>query len=790
MKKFTNASSSPKNHSSLAFRLSVWFFILSMLPLVVMMVFIRGNISERFHLIEVEIQQRRTKELALFISQQSSEQEIMPVLMASSSSNKHYLVIDPVGNIQIATDENLLLNTIPDFDLQMLIREINNQIDGFILNLEKRELITFTPIPHQNRFLICIQKNPPILNVVSSLETQSFIQLGASLVIISIIAGIIIWFIVGQPIKELTEAALKIGEGDFETSLDLENMNDELQVLATTFNHMTAKLKETIHGLENNLQELEEAQETIRTSETRYRSIFDTASVSIWEEDVTELFQLFQELKQQGVTNLRKFLDENPDFLFKAMSAVKVLDANNETIRMYGAKSKQELLGPLEFIYLPDMIEDFKEELVAIFNGATEYETEISNLTLQGKKIETIMRLTIPDLNSANKKMLVSMMDITEQKLNSARIQKQVEHLSALRQVDLAITSHLDLRNIINLLLSLIRKQLNVDAANVLQFNPYLNSLEYLSSMGFRTEALQNTRLRLGEGFAGKAALERVPLFIPDLDQIQSPFDKAPYFSMENFISYYGVPLIAKGEIKGVMEIFHRSPLTINAEWEEFVNDLATQGALAIEAATLWEEQRRTTEELKLAYDNTLKGWSSALELHDHETFGHSDRVTNLTVELAQKMGIAQDKLIHIRRGAILHDIGKMGIPDSILNKTEKLTDQDWEKIRKHPLYAKKLLDTIEYLKPATDIPYYHHEWWNGGGYPEGLERENIPIAARIFAVIDVWDALSNTRPYREAWPEEKVLQYIQDLSGIQFDPRVVEAFLQLIQEKNNFPSN
>jgi HD-GYP domain-containing protein (c-di-GMP phosphodiesterase class II) len=205
---------------------------------------------------------------------------------------------------------------------------------------------------------------------------------------------------------------------------------------------------------------------------------------------------------------------------------------------------------------------------------------------------------------------------------------------------------------------------------------------------------------------------------------------------------------------------------------------------LAIDAASLWEEQQRINEELKIAYDSTLKGWSFALELHDYETFGHSDRVTDRTVRLAQKMGVRQDQLIHIRRGSILHDIGKMGVPESILNKKEKLSESDWKIIREHPLYARRLLEPIDFLKEAVDIPYYHHEWWNGGGYPEGLMKEQIPLAARIFAVIDVWDALSYPRPYRDAWPKEKVYQYIKDLSGIQFDPQVVSAFLEMLTEE------
>lgn len=183
--------------------------------------------------------------------------------------------------------------------------------------------------------------------------------------------------------------------------------------------------------------------------------------------------------------------------------------------------------------------------------------------------------------------------------------------------------------------------------------------------------------------------------------------------------------------------------------------------------------------ELANAYDDTLKGWSLALELRDNETQGHSQRVTELTLSLAARMGFAEDELVHIRRGALLHDIGKMGIPDSILHKSGPLTDAEWAIMRKHPVYAYELLRPIAYLRPALDIPYCHHEHWDGTGYPQGLQGEAIPLPARIFAVIDVWDALSSNRPYRKPWPREKILTYLHEQSGTHFDPHIVTVFLE-----------
>jgi HD-GYP domain-containing protein (c-di-GMP phosphodiesterase class II) len=168
------------------------------------------------------------------------------------------------------------------------------------------------------------------------------------------------------------------------------------------------------------------------------------------------------------------------------------------------------------------------------------------------------------------------------------------------------------------------------------------------------------------------------------------------------------------------------------------------------------------------------------MDMRDKETEGHSQRVTEMTVRIAWEMGISDDALVHIRREALLHDMGKLGIPDSILLKPGKLTDEEWAIMKKHPVYAYEMLYPIDYLRPALDIPYYHHEKWDGSGYPQGLKGDEIPMAARIFAVVDVWDALCSDRPYRPACPLEKVMEHIRSLSGTHFDPEVVEAFFQI----------
>jgi putative nucleotidyltransferase with HDIG domain len=267
------------------------------------------------------------------------------------------------------------------------------------------------------------------------------------------------------------------------------------------------------------------------------------------------------------------------------------------------------------------------------------------------------------------------------------------------------------------------------------------------------------------------------------MDNSPQIFTRKKLLSEEKFVSYVGLPLFSKGEIIGALEIFHRSTLTSDPEWLSFVETLGGQVAIAIENSILFHDLQRSNHDLALAYDATIEGWSHALDLRDKDTEGHTVRVTEMTLKLARIMGLHEEQLIHIKRGALLHDIGKMGVPDSILLKPDVLTDADWEVMRRHPQLAYDWLAPIAFLQKALEIPYCHHEKWDGSGYPRGLKGEQIPLSARIFTVVDIWDALTSDRPYRQAWPEEEVLDYIRKNSGRHLDPAVVEVFIRSLPE-------
>jgi len=371
--------------------------------------------------------------------------------------------------------------------------------------------------------------------------------------------------------------------------------------------------------------------------------------------------------------------------------------------------------------------------------------------------------------------------DITERKWAEEQIQRQIKRLNALRTIDIAINSSFDLNVILNIVLQQILSQLNVDASAVLLIKSPLQTMEYAATRGFQSPAIQRAHLKLGEGYASRVVTERHTSHITDILRTEAGRAQSLHMASEGFVDYYGTPLIAKGEIKGVLEIYHRSPLNLNAEQLEFFEALAGQSAIAIDNAELFNSLRNTHMDLIMAYDATIEGWSRAMDLRDKETEGHTQRVTTMTLNLARAMGIREADIVPIQRGGLLHDIGKLGVPDGILLKPDNLTGAEWEIMRQHPTFAFNMLAPISYLRNAIDIPYCHHEKWDGSGYPRRLRAEQIPIAARIFAIADVWDAITSDRPYRKAWSKEEALEYIKQQSGKHFDPQVVDAFLKLI---------
>lgn len=493
--------------------------------------------------------------------------------------------------------------------------------------------------------------------------------------------------------------------------------------------------------------------------------------------------------KKEGERNQARFaaiIEATTDF-------VGISDTNGRALYINRAGRKKLGIGDdkdISNIRLEDALPEWARALVlkegipaALRDGAWSGETALNGHG--GQEVAVLQVIVAPRTPRGNVEFFATIMrDITERKRAEEVIQTQLRRLASLRSIDLAITASLDLRVTLNVLLEQVTAQLGVDAAGVLLINPQTQTLEHIAGRGFRTGALRHTRLLMGNGYAGQAALERRTIMVPNLVDAPNEFIRAPLFAKEEFQAYYAVPLIGKGRTSGVLEIFHRSALDPDQAWRDFLDALAGQAAIAIDEAELFDNLQRKNIELTLAYDETLEGWSRALDMRDKETEGHSKRVTEMAVRLARAVGMREQELAHVRRGALLHDIGKLGIPDSILLKPEQLKEQEWEIMKKHPVYAFQMLSPIAYLRQALDIPYCHHEKWDGTGYPRGLKGEEIPQAARIFALVDVWDALRSTRPYRPPWPEERTTEYINEQAGKYFDPGLKDAFLKMVQEE------
>ena len=280
-----------------------------------------------------------------------------------------------------------------------------------------------------------------------------------------------------------------------------------------------------------------------------------------------------------------------------------------------------------------------------------------------------------------------------------------------------------------------------------------------------------------------KVVSTKAPVYLADARK--SPLSAAEKIAVNarHLVSILYFPLLLKEDVIGVFIVGTTDKTRLFASNEiDLCYILSFQVSLAIANSVLYKKAQQSIADLSRAYEATLEGWSRVLDMRDHVTEEHTHRVVELTVSLASRMGIPASDLGHIRRGALMHDIGKMAIPDAVLQKPDVLSDDEQKIMQTHPEKARELLARIDYLSPAMDIPYCHHEKWDGSGYPRGLKEEQIPLAARIFAVIDVFDALTSDRPYRKAWTKEEALAYIKNQSGKHFYPEAVRAFLEMIE--------
>ena len=529
--------------------------------------------------------------------------------------------------------------------------------------------------------------------------------------------------------------------GSFSTEYRVLSTSDIVQL-----NLNTLRFDEQVFGISvfgEIITERKKAEERIEQSEKKYRELFKTNrdGILIFTSSGGSTFSTFREV-------------------------------NDAAPAMLGYTTQELLnLTPLD---LEPMVSD--EQLAA------------RNQELDAKEIadyKTIYRCKsgqFIDVEVSSQKILYDGKPAIMHIIHDVTDRSQREHeLQAIASLSSALRTAPGLTEMLPVIVNEIANLVNCDCETIEIIDPQSGDAVVEAAYGM-WEKLIGQRQRNGTGMNAVIGATRQPFLTSNLEKDARAFYHE--WARYGIVGCAGLPMVAQEKLIGFIWIGRKSEISRKElRLMSAVTDIA---ANAIYRSALHEQTRKTAAELAEAYETTLEGWAQALELRERETAGHSKRVIKYTISLAKAFGYNGNDLINIRRGASLHDIGKMGIPDDILLKKGPLTPQEWKVMRKHPVYAYRLLSRIPYLTPALDIPYYHHEKWDGTGYPNGLKGTDIPLPARIFSVIDVWDALTSNRPYRKAWPPDQVIQYLKDQAGKQFDPDIVNAFIEHILKRSN----
>ncbi|MEK7785025.1 MAG: HD domain-containing phosphohydrolase, partial [Chloroflexota bacterium] len=456
-----------------------------------------------------------------------------------------------------------------------------------------------------------------------------------------------------------------------------------------------------------------------------------------------------------------------------------IIDCNRAFLETLGYQ-RQDVIGkPLSHFYTQTSRLKMADSGVAMALQSQFAPEERLLLTRDGQIVQTLLRAS-PETDAHGNAIGTRAMyvNITDSKIAEAEQRAGL----LLNELTRSAASGLGLRSAAQMLADQLGELLNADGCYVTLWDEANQRTIPLAAYGELRDMYPAINVPPGERTMTESVLCAGRTLVAE-DVFNTPHISPVLAARFPTRSMLGLPLLADDQKLGAVLIAFNKPHRFTPDEIARAERASGPIALIVTKAKLFDELREAHSGLTEAYNATLEGWARALDLRDKETEGHSRRVTEMTLRLAEAVGMSEAKLVHVRRGALLHDIGKMGVPDAILRKPGKLTDDEWVTMKRHPQDAYEMLSPIAYLRPALDIPYCHHEKWDGTGYPRGLKGEQIPLAARFFAVVDVWDALRSDRPYRPAWPEEKVREYIRSLAGTHFDPQVTEVFLRMTHE-------
>ncbi len=405
---------------------------------------------------------------------------------------------------------------------------------------------------------------------------------------------------------------------------------------------------------------------------------------------------------------------------------------------------------------------------------------EIAIHTKSGKD-RILLQSIFPIRTGSTIRLGIISRDVTEEKLALQKVNHELNKLACLRSIDASILERSSAESTLDMIASICIDHLDVDGVIIItQLADGQLCSVFRSIIDTADEPIVKTLKELQISVLEKFGKKKF-----DLTTIQQINGLELTGTGKDTIRYRSIlPLYVNKKPNGFIQLLSTNPHPDDQEWRDYFVTLAGQTSLAIENVTLISNEEKAYNELLRAHEATIAGWSKALELRDEETKGHSDRVMYLACHLAKRAGLPPEKMTSFRRGVLLHDIGKMGIPDRILLKPGPLTEEEWVIMKTHPVLAYELLSTIPYLHDSLEVPYCHHERWDGSGYPRGLSGEEIPLSARIFAIVDVWDALISDRPYRKGWEPDRIRQYLIDNKAKLFDPILVDIFIELIDKK------